>query len=208
MNSTLAFIERLGREARLAASSETELAAEATAAGVAPELAEALAKRDPVASRRLLAVLMLSLGLALPLQGYAVVAAPDEKPSEEKEDAAEQDPEPAPAAPAPVSTPAPAPEPALAPAREATQDSEKNGETAAEPSEEILAADEGTDPAGDAGSAGDAGDEVAAEEASFDSEADVEDEGAGAAEDEGESVPEEEEDADASEDDDSFSEDF
>jgi len=197
MNSTLAFIERLGREARLAASSETELAAEATAAGVAPELAEALARRDPVASRRLLAVLMLSLGLALPPQGYAVVAAPDDKPSEEKEDAAEQDPEPAPAAPAPVSTPAPAPEPDLTPAPEPTQDSEKNGETAAEASEEILAADEGSDPAGDAGSAGDAGDEEAAE-----------DEGAGAAEDEGESVPEEEEDADASEDDDSVSEDF
>lgn len=52
MNSTLAFLESLGRDESLARA--PDLAVAARAAGVAPELADALARRDREALERLL----------------------------------------------------------------------------------------------------------------------------------------------------------
>lgn len=52
MNSTLAFLESLGRDETLARS--PDLAIAARAAGVAPELADALARRDRSALELLL----------------------------------------------------------------------------------------------------------------------------------------------------------
>ena len=91
MNKTLAFLECLGRDARLAQSSRTDLASAALAAGVEPQLAEALSRRDHVAFKSLFSAVLLSLGLALPPDGYAMVAAPSE--TENADDQAPPEPE-------------------------------------------------------------------------------------------------------------------
>ena len=121
MNKVLAFIELMGRDARLAESPASELASAARAAGVEPRLAEALARRDHAEFRRLLPALLLSLGLALPLRGYALVAAPDEQSQDTQESAPEEEEKPAesaraktaPAESAPADDAAPPPEPEI-----------------------------------------------------------------------------------------------
>ena len=91
MNKTLAFLECLGRDARLAQSSPADLASAALAAGVEPQLAGALGRRDHVAFKNLFSAVLLSLGLALPPDGYAMVAAPSE--TESTDDQATPEPE-------------------------------------------------------------------------------------------------------------------
>ena len=121
MNKVLAFIESMGRDARLAESPASELASAARAAGVEPRLAEALARRDHVEFGRLLPALLLSLGLALPLRGYAMVAAPDEQSQDAQESAPEEEAKPAESVPAesapsertPADDAAPPPEPEI-----------------------------------------------------------------------------------------------
>ena len=115
MNKILAFMESMGRDARLAESPASELASAARAAGVEPGLADALARRDHAEFRRLLPALLLSFGLALPLRGYAMVAAPEERAQDEQESAPEEEEKPTESAPtesAPADDAAP-PEPEI-----------------------------------------------------------------------------------------------
>ena len=126
MNKILAFLETLGRDARLAQSSATELASAARAAGVEPMLAEALARRDHVEFKRLFSALLLSLGLAMPPPGHALVFAPNEAelPAAPEEEA-----------PAYASTPASAP--ASTPASTPASDLPAAGSGEAEPAPEV-----------------------------------------------------------------------
>lgn len=91
MNKILAFLECLGRDAHLARSSPTDLASAALAAGVEPQLAEALSRRDHVAFKNLFSAVLLSLGLAMSPDGHALVFAPSE--TESTDDEATEEPE-------------------------------------------------------------------------------------------------------------------
>ena len=89
LNKTFAFLEILGRDKRLARASGDELGTAARAAGVDPQLADALARRDLGAFRRLLTAVLLSAGLMLPSAAFALlIFAPEEAP----EDKGEEDP--------------------------------------------------------------------------------------------------------------------
>lgn len=147
MDKTLAFIERLGRDAQLGAAPESVLAAEARAAGVAPDLAAALARRDPFATRQLLAAVVLSLGLALPATGWCNIATPNDPPAEgvPEGEPGEGDPEEA-TAQQPRSAPAQQPEPVSEAVPEAApgsvEGSDSNEAPAAEEEEEEESAEE------------------------------------------------------------------
>ena len=85
LNKTFAFLEILGRDKRLARASGDELGTAARAAGVDPQLADALARRDLGAFRRLLTAVLLSAGLTLPSAAFAfIVFAPEDKEEDQR----------------------------------------------------------------------------------------------------------------------------
>jgi hypothetical protein len=165
LNKTLAFLESLGRDARLARASGSELGSAAREAGVEPQLVDALARRDHVLFRRLLSALVLGAGLTLPPPGYAFVFSPSEEesapePEQESPSSPEESAEPAapPAEPAPTIEPVAPSEPAadggidVAPEGEEEADAgDGSGEDPALPDSNEPApesADEGFDEAG------------------------------------------------------------
>jgi hypothetical protein len=186
MHKTLAFLESLGRDARLARAPADELAAAARAAGVEAPLADALARRDHAAFSRLLSALLLSVGLTLPLAGYALVFSPSEEESPLK---TEEEPE----AEAPPANPPSPPKPEQgsgnpAPAGEAAPPAPAEGDAGGDPSggaapeegsdvqSDTAAVDDGVGPSADT-LGGEAEEEEEAADDSGDEDADREGEG-------------------------------